>query len=175
MHLALLTGSFIVGEIMNIRVEKTNNKNNDVITFLSEESLKLFLELNPKFKELYNDVTHNYKEIIRNHYIIEHKKTIQEDGNIYVAYNENNIVGVGYIENDNYLKSLFVKEEFRNMGIGTKILEKLISECSKNGIISVNARIGAISLYERLGFTRTESDENNVYVPMELGEKTNGK
>jgi len=160
---------------MNIRIERTDNKNNEVIEFLSEESLKLFLELNPKYKELYNDVEHDYREIIRSYYIIEHKKTFSDDGNIYVAYNNDNIVGAGYIEKNNYLNSLFVKEEFRNMGIGTKILERLISECSKYGIISVDARIDAISLYKRIGFHQVEGKSNKAYIPMELGEMTNGK
>ena len=156
---------------MNIRIEKIDNKNSEAIDFLVEENLKLFLELNPKFKELYNDKNHSYKETIRSNYIPAYKKNIKDNGKIYVAYKENDIIGIGYIEKDNYLSFLFIKEEFRNMGIGTMILERLISECSKFGDIKTDAKTDSISLFERLSFYQVEGESNEAYIPMELRRK----
>lgn len=51
----------------------------------------------------------------------EYVKRILPDAEIWVYITENNIVGFIGV-NDNYIEGIFVKKDFQNKGIGTKLL-----------------------------------------------------
>ena len=70
---------------------------------------------------------------------------------------ENNVV---------YLSYLVVKEDCRNQGIGTEMIEYACQLCKKNRnlylMLSVDKdNSGAENLYRKLGFTKTEVNNDN--------------
>jgi len=73
--------------------------------------------------------------------------------------------GFGFVDEKTPELVFGVKPEFRNLGIGTKILEQLINEVSMSfSQISLSVREDnpAIKLYERFGFEKIEgSDDYN--------------
>lgn len=158
---------------MNIKIKKTDTTNMEAVDFLAFENLKLFLKVsnNPNIKRLYES---NHKEVFIETFISKYKETLN-GGTIYTAHIEDKIIGVAYIKDNNYLESLFVSEEYRNIGIGSKLLKTLIEECSKLGAIRVDANLEAVSLYERFDFKRVDGQIKARVVPMELGEIKHGK
>ena len=158
---------------MNIRIEKTDKTNTLATTFLALEVLKLYLELRcgPRFKAFYEQNKNKFTEA----FIRDYTNSLNENGIIYVAYIDDVIQGAGYIKENNYLESLFVSEEFRNMGIGSSILERLIDDCIKFGAIRVDANLKAVSLYERFSFEKVQDFNRKDSVSMELKERKNGK
>lgn len=158
---------------MNIKIEVTDINNNEAIMFLIDESFKLFLEIYPEHLSLYlhdekvrNDMEHRYKKTF-----IEN---LDKNDIIYTAHLDDEIIGCGLIRDNGYLDSLFVKEEYRNQKIGSKLLEKIINECIDFDIITVDARIEAISLYEKFSFQKT-GVSNGIRVPMKLERSYYGK
>lgn len=151
---------------MNIKIEKCDNDNEKALIFLSKESLKLYLELNPQYKAIYEG---ELKDLITATFI---EKYISLESSkvsaIYTASVDGEIVGAIQLNNDNYLSSLFVSEEYQRNGIGTRLLERLIKECNNLDVIRADARIKAISLYEKFSFHRVAGKENAAFVPMEL-------
>jgi GNAT superfamily N-acetyltransferase len=58
-----------------------------------------------------------------------------------------------------YLEDVFVNEEFRNKGLGTKIIKKIISEAKKNKCYKIVAtsrfkRENVHNFYQKLGFKK---------------------
>jgi len=74
--------------------------------------------------------------------------------------------GFGHVDTKTPELAFAVLPEYRNQGIGTKILEQLMKEVVKSYpqmSLSVREDNPVIHLYERLGFTRIEgSEETNV-------------
>lgn len=156
---------------MDILIRKVNPKDEEMVEFLTEENFNLFVELKAKTGLMYNQETMDYMKDYTNEIII---KAIDKDALIYAAYLENKIIGCGFINGKGYLYSLFVKEEYRNRGIGSKLLGKLIEKCNHFDIIKVDARIDAVSLYERFSFQK-KGVANGRSVPMELERSHYGK
>jgi spermidine synthase len=75
-----------------------------------------------------------------------------------VAKNANEIVGMGRAisdkSSDAYIQDVTVKSEYRGRGIGTTIINKLVSRLSADGIewIGLIAERGSHGFYSRLGF-----------------------
>ena len=75
------------------------------------------------------------------------------------AFMENKLIGCATLQVDSRkgckyrIRGMAVEPEFRNQGVGTKIVEELQKTCKeeKTGIWC-NARIKAIKMYERCGF-----------------------
>ena len=89
------------------------------------------------------------------------KQELENDNSIYiVAKNENQIVGFGGIWkaiDDVHITNIVVKKNYRKLGIGTKILERLIEISKeldfKSITLEVNENnINAIKLYKKFGF-----------------------
>ena len=60
---------------------------------------------------------------------------------------------------------LYIFSEFRNQQIGTKIMRKCCEEAGLPVILYVFAKnVGAVSLYERLGFRIIENINDKVYL-----------
>ncbi|SDI70304.1 phosphinothricin acetyltransferase [Chryseobacterium taeanense] len=67
--------------------------------------------------------------------------------------------------NKGWIEDVIVDENYRGMGIGLKLIEKLLSISSEKQLSEVllfteEHRTAAISLYEKLGFSKKES---NIY------------
>lgn len=150
-----------------IVLKKMNSETkNEMHLFLAKESLKLYFELNPKWKEIIEKDPNIFKQ-----YLEQIVDDFKGDELVYGAYFNDEIIGCGYINDENCLDSLFVKEEYRNLGVGSSLLEKLIKTCDETKTITLHANIRAVSLYERYSFHKTGDVVNKCFVPMER--KTN--
>lgn len=149
--------------IMNYKIKKIDNNNEEVIEFLNSENFKMFTELNQSYLSKHPNSIEDEKyrgyELLIN--------SIKDAKVIYAAYLDNRIIGAGFINNDGYLDSLFVEEKYRNQGIGTNLLKKMIVAFGIFKLIKVDARIDAISLYEKFSFKIAGTDDYNAFVPME--------
>lgn len=63
------------------------------------------------------------------------------------------------------LDDLYIFPEFRNRGIGTRVLEKCIRESDRPVMLYVFCRnTGAVALYRRMGFAVRETIQNSRYI-----------
>ena len=139
-----------------------------VINFLSEENFGLFIQTNLKeFDNLEQEKKDKFKELTLRQAIGYY---LSCDGEIYVAYLNDEIIGAA-LRNEDYLDSLFVKKEYRNQKVGSTLLEKVLNDCKEYQVIRLNANIKAISLYQRYGFCQNGQIEKNLIVPMVLERK----
>ncbi len=91
------------------------------------------------------------------------KQELENENSIYiVAKYEGKIVGFGGIWKavyDVHVTNIVVKKDLRHLGIGTKILEKLISISKELKFNSITLEVNennknAIKLYEKFGFKK---------------------
>lgn len=161
--------------IDNLEIKKlapTDERVLEVINFLSEESFNLFIQNNLKeFDNLEHDKKDKFKELALRQGIDYY---LSCDGEIYVAYLNDAIIGAALRNNDS-LDSLFVKKEYRNQKVGGTLLEKVLNDCKEYQVIRLNANIKAISLYQRYGFCQNGQIEKNLIVPMVLERKKYGQ
>ena len=71
--------------------------------------------------------------------------------------------GFGFVDTQTPELAFAVLPEFRNQGIGTHILNQLLNEIAKlypQVSLSVREDNPAISLYERIGFSKIEGSES---------------
>lgn len=160
--------------MIDIKVEKINQVDNQIIIFLAKESLKLFLQLNPDMEKAYRN-SEKARNFLNNRFIEEYQNCFKQKGNFYATYIDGKIEGAAYIDPNNYLHSLFVNEKFRNYGIGSCLLETLIRECNKLGVITVSAHVKAISLYKKFNFHPVGKTKSDDFISMELGENKYAK
>lgn len=155
----------------NLVIEKlatVDEKILTVINFLSEENFDLFIRTNLKeFDNLEQEKKDKFKELALRQAIGYY---LSCDGEIYVAYLNDEIIGAA-LRNEDYLDSLFVKKEYRNQKVGSTLLEKVLNDCKEYQVIRLNANIKAISLYQRYGFCQNGQIEKNLIVPMVLERK----
>ena len=93
--------------------------------------------------------------------IIETKITNNNPFSKKIEYIENNI-SIGYLEYSIIyermeIDNIFVSEEYRNQGIGTKLLEYLIEYAKENKIVNITLEVRtsnniAKKLYKKMGF-----------------------
>ena len=102
------------------------------------------------------------------------KKLIKSGfGFVVATTKDKHIIGMGRIISDGvcdaYLQDIFVRSEFRGNGIGSRIVEKLLSICQEHDItwIGVIAAPETEYFYRKFGFSRMGG-----YAPM-LFEKIN--
>lgn len=155
---------------MNLKIKKVLPIDDLACTFIASEYLKMLIELNPVNMSEYKE--ERMANIFIKGYI---DRYIDSGSKIYAAYIDDEIVGALKFDEEKHISCLFVKEEYRRKLIGTKLLEKLISECNNVGVITVDARIDAISLYEKFSFKITDSASGKEFIPMELEMKKHGK
>lgn len=89
-------------------------------------------------------------------------ETLKDYFNIIV---DDKIIGSGCIkelENGKLLDEIYLEKEFRNKGIGTKIIKKVIEENDKIYLWVYKKNRKAVLLYKRLGF-RIEEETNSRY------------
>lgn len=155
----------------NLVIEKlatVDEKILTVINFLSEENFDLFIQTNLKeFDNLEQEKKDKFKELALRQAIDYY---LSCDGEIYVAYLNDEIIGAA-LRNEDCLDSLFVKKRYRNQKVGSTLLEKVLNDCKEYQVIRLNANIKAISLYQRYGFCQNGQIEKNLIVPMVLERK----
>lgn len=73
---------------------------------------------------------------------------------------------VKYIQEGKLIDEIYIEKEFRNSGIGTDIIMKLLKESNNNNIYLwvYKENIKAVSLYERLGFKIIDETESRYYM-----------
>jgi len=106
------------------------------------------------WKEVFNPKKyHNTPEIVIN------MKTKHNDDLFFVAEQDNKIIGTvisGYDGHRGWIYSLAVHPKFRRIGIGTSLVEKVLSKLEKLGCLKVNLQINSdndvIDFYKKNGF-----------------------
>jgi amino-acid N-acetyltransferase len=82
---------------------------------------------------------------------------------LFVADIQGEVVGVGGVElYERYglLRSLAVKQEFRNRGYGVAITKGLVDHAKKSGVFELYLlTMTAAPFFERLGFSRIDRDK----------------
>lgn len=154
---------------MNIKIEKVKDLNNEeILEFLVQENVKLFLTLHPEYQELYQE---KYQKQIDDKFRKYFQEDFKKNPIVYAAYLEDEIVGCGFIENNGYFNSLFVREEYQNQGIGTQIFKKIMESCHDLDVITFHTRKELIPYFEKFSFHPVEylSDRNSVKMELERG------
>lgn len=120
-----------------------------------------------KLKNIFEYATNlQNDEIVRiNNYVETHIPVQLE--NYKIIHINNEMVGCLLVENkyDGVLiDEIYLEENYRNIGIGTDIIKKIIS---KNDIIYLwvyKLNIKAVSLYKKLGFSIIEETETRYFM-----------
>jgi ribosomal protein S18 acetylase RimI-like enzyme len=92
--------------------------------------------------------------------IQEFTQTVEGDITVYlIANGPAGAIGMLRLSPDGFIKSLFVKEEYRQGGIGTQLMEAALVWCCNNKLESVglwvsDSNLLAQKLYRRLGFLK---------------------
>lgn len=137
----------------NIEIRKFNIDKNIIIKekldltyeieFLIRENIKMYSkERNLSYinEKIYTIFSNKYKQHIFNN-----------GGSIYAAYLNNEIVGVIHINNQFYIESLFIKEEYKRNGIGKKLMIKVLNDF-KDKDITLTSSKDALDFYKKLDF-----------------------
>lgn len=106
------------------------------------------------WKEVFNPKKyHNTPEVVID------KKIKHNDDLFFVAEQDNKIIGTiisGYDGHRGWIYSLAVHTKFRRKGIGTSLVNKVLSELEKLGCLKVNLQINSdndvIGFYKKNGF-----------------------
>lgn len=101
-------------------------------------------------------------------------KNLVKDGcPFYCCFNGDEMVGVLAFRGKSHISLLFVKEEYHRQGVAKTLLDIALREllASDNSIseITVNSSPYAESIYEKMGFTATDSLQQRdgiLFVPM---------
>ena len=134
-------------------MNKQINESNNVLEFLISQNFHQYLKIKNitnlnNYDKYYMIFSNKYKEHI-----------IKNGGNIYVAYLQEEIIGVLYLNNYQYIDSLFVKEEYQNKGIGSSLLTRLLNDHNGQSITLTSSK-EALRFYKRHGFTAIDKNEN---------------
>lgn len=80
--------------------------------------------------------------------------------------------GYGFLDSETPELSIAIKEQFRNSGIGTELIEEIAEKYRelkvKSISLSVDKKNSAIGLYKRIGFKVKIETEKSVVMRMEL-------
>ena len=101
--------------------------------------------------------------------VVLNNKTKEIIGAAWVRLFKTSDPSYGFIDEETPDMAIAIKAEYRNCGIGTELLNKLIITIKNNGFLqmslSVDPRNSALHLYKRLGFElfKAERDDNHIY------------
>jgi GNAT superfamily N-acetyltransferase len=120
----------------------------------SEQGNKTFNDyLKVKYEEVINDVRSGHKRI-------------------WGYYLNDEIVGVVATRDVSHIALMFVDRQHHRQGIAKRLYNTVLSEIRKNANIAqvtVNSSPYAVAVYERLGFVKTDVQQEKdgiIYVPM---------
>lgn len=115
-----------------------------------------------------NSMPENYNNDFWEKIIAEHFSFIAKLNSEIVGY-----ILIGHLNDNFYLLSLAINEQYRNYGIANKLIKKALDNLGKKEIY-LNVRISnkiAIHLYEKYGFKIETIIPNYYYNPIEDGYK----
>ena len=138
-----------------IEIKITGIFNQEILDFLVFESFKLFLKLKG-YSNASEDQKKAMMETLKQMYI----EQISENQIIYVAYNNNEIVGCAYITN-NYINDLFIKEEYRRKKIGTLLLNRIIKDYGQKQLI-FDTYPENLEFFKKHGFSVIEENSDCI-------------
>lgn len=113
-----------------------------------------FKDVNDKTKEKFLGIF-NYVDSKDPKMIMELERTLAMS-DIWLAYEEDKIVGVVRGNRDNIL-NLFVLDEYSRKGVGRALVSTFEEKCALNGFSNVrlSSSLEAIGFYEQLGYKKT--------------------
>lgn len=148
------------------RLEINDPRLPEVIKFLSEESFEYYSEIHLKGMQ---DLDDKKKSEIKQAFLeAQTENFISFNGIAYAAYTGNKKLIGAALRCDNYLDALFVNKAYRNQKVGGRLIERLLQDCMEYQIISLDASVKAVSLYQRYGFKKNGTPKNKYVVPMKL-------
>lgn len=110
------------------------------------------------------DLAEDERNKIDEYVITSLNETIKDYYNIIINDKIIGSVCIKDLENAKLLDEIYLEKEFRNKGIGTDIIRKII-ENNKNIYLWVYKKNKkALLLYKRLGFTIEEETESRYYM-----------
>lgn len=93
-------------------------------------------------------------------------------GAVWIRTFQEEIKGCGYIDEQTPEIAIAVFEEYRNLGIGTRLMQQMIALMKEKGFQQVSLSITkgnpAIRLYERLGFNMIDENEEDFIMLLHL-------
>ena len=92
----------------------------------------------------------------------------------YAALHNDKITGILAVDDRlNHICLFFVDKDLQNTGIGTALFKRFLNEFMPKAV-TVNSSPFAVKVYEKLGFTATDSRQVSdciVYIPMRYSSK----
>lgn len=92
----------------------------------------------------------------------------------YAALHNDKITGILAVDDRlNHICLFFVDKDLQNTGIGTALFKRFLNEFMPKAV-TVNSSPFAVKVYEKLGFTATDSrqvSDGIVYIPMRYSSK----
>ena len=122
------------------------------------------------------DLVEDERNKIDEYVITSLNETFKDYFNIIV---DDKIIGsvcIKDLENAKLLDEIYLEKEFRNKGIGTDIIRKIIENNESVYLWVYKKNIKAVLLYKRLGFKIIDETESRYYMEYNVkGEKENKK
>jgi len=71
-----------------------------------------------------------------------------------LIFSQNKAIATGRMLDDGHIGRIAVSKEYRQQGVGTKVLQALLAEAKKQGLAKVylGSQIQAVDFYKKLGF-----------------------
>jgi len=96
-------------------------------------------------------------------------------GAVWVRIISGTIKGYGYIDDETPEFAISLSKEYRNQGLGTRLMSAMIEHLQKNGYkqtsLNVKKENYAVRLYQKMGFEIIREDEDDYLMLFKLGEK----
>ena len=120
----------------------------------SEQGIKSFDDyLKIKYDEVLSDIKSGHKKM-------------------WGYYQDNEIIGIIATRDVSHIALMFVSKQYHRKGIARQLFGHVLSEISDHKEvtqITVNSSLYAVSAYERLGFIKTDEQQEKdgvIYIPM---------
>ena len=105
-----------------MHIEKTNNK--EAFDFLIEQAYKRIKQ--SKNKNIYEEFKKLYLD------------DINVDDKIYAAFDDSKVIGCAYLTYDNYIKDIYVLDEYKHLNIEEQLINEIIKDNNKTIVASIN-------------------------------------
>ena len=120
----------------------------------SEQGIKSFEDyLKIKYDEVLCDIKSGHKKL-------------------WGYYQDNEIIGIIATRDVSHIALMFVSKQYHRKGIARQMFDHVLTEIGDNKEvtqITVNSSLYAVSAYERLGFIKTDEQQEKdgiIYIPM---------